>query len=62
MKTSADTKAAMKQNRLRPKCQGQPAGSSPLAGSVVKTSPVADWINSAWFRQWEALAYGDASN
>ena len=62
MKTSADTKETMEQNRLRPECPGQPAGTLPLAGSVVETSPVADWISSAWFRQWEALAYGDASN
>ena len=62
MKTSADTKETMEQNRLRPECQRQPAWNLPLAGSVVETSPVADWINSAWFRQWEVLAYGSSGN
>ena len=61
MNTSADTKETMEQNHLRPESQGQPAWALPLAGSVVETSPVADWINSGWFRQWEALAYGSAS-
>lgn len=62
MKTSAYTKETMEQDRLRLESQGQPAWTLPLAGSVVETSPVADWINSGWFRQWEALAYGCAGN
>ena len=40
--------------------QGQSPDSQP-ADHLGDTSPVADWVHSEWFRQWEALAYGSAS-
>jgi len=61
MKTSANAKETKEQVPLRPECQRQPAVTLPPAGVFVETSPVADWVNSGWFWQWEALAYGSAS-
>ena len=62
MKTSPDAKATWEQIPLRPECQRQPAGTLLPAGVFVDTPPAAEWINSVWFRQWEALAYGSASH
>mgnify|MGYP001190318229 CR=1 FL=1 len=62
MKTPTDAKETKEQNRLRPECQRQSVGTLPPTGVSVETSPVADWVNSGWFRQWEALAYGSVSH
>lgn len=60
MKTPTKAKETKEQIRSRRGGERQPRGTMPLAGGFGETWPMADWVNSDWFRQCEALAYGSA--